>query len=75
MQRLLALLAILVVAMTSPLAAQSVTRPFTLGISAGPTMVTGEDRSTRAFAEIAVHNVFGEGGSARLYPVTVGFTF
>ena len=31
--------------------------------------------ATKAYAEIAVHNVFAEGGSARLYPLTIGFTF
>ena len=30
---------------------------------------------TRLFAEARVHNVFVEGGSARVYPLTVGFSF
>ena len=30
---------------------------------------------TRLYAEARVHNVFAEGGSARVYPLTVGFLF
>jgi hypothetical protein len=37
--------------------------------------VTVNALATRLFAEARVHNVFADGGSARVYPLTVGFFF
>jgi hypothetical protein len=54
---------------------QSVTASATkMGVTGG-IGVTVNALVTRLFVEARVHNVFAEGGSARVYPLTVGFFF